>query len=328
MVRQNSEESEPNKRRSLDPAGASEGATGYFHPAYCQSLSEFGTPRFLRKSGSWILERQIPNSNQLDAMGCYPLFVCQDWSQLYVDLEELQGEVVSLAIVSDPFGEYDSEYLRRCFPDRVLAFKDHMVIDLTQAPESFVAAHHRRNARKALERLSIELCKDPTLFAEEWTRLYSGLVARHNIRGLTAFSAKSLSAQLAVPGIVMFRATDHDETVGMTLWYVSRNRAYYHLGAYSDVGYDLHASFALFWRSIEHFQNQGLEWLTLGAGAGVSGSDDEDGLNRFKRGWSTGTRTAFFCGRIYDRHSYSEAMHVAGLSPSDYFPAYRKGEFY
>jgi hypothetical protein len=302
-------------------------ATGYLHALYCQSLSEFGTPRFLRESGGWILERQIPNSRQLDAMGCYPLFACQHWSQLHVDLDELQSDLVSLAIVADPFGEHDPAYLRKCFPDRVVPFKEHMVIDLSRSPESFVDAHHRRNARKALERLNVERCADATLFGDEWNSLYANLVERHGLRGLTAFSATSFRAQLAVPGMVMFRATHGDETVGMTLWYADRSVAYYHLGAYSEAGYELRASFALFWRVIEYFSTRGLQWLNLGAGAGLSGNRQEDGLSRFKRGWATGTRTAYFCGRIFDQQRYAEAMGIRQVAASDYFPAYRKGEF-
>ena len=55
-------------------------------------------------------------------------------------------------------------------------------------------------------------------------------------------------------------------------------------------------------------------------------NDGTDGLSRFKRGWSTGTRTAYFCGRIFDHARYSEIMSVEGGGTTDYFPAYRKGE--
>lgn len=318
---------ESDERADLNPARAPEEATGYFHRLYCQSLSEFGRPRFLEASHGWILERQISNSTQLDAMGCYPLFACQDWSRLHLDMAKLQDELVSLALVTDPFGDFEPHYLRRCFPDRVVPFKEHMVTDLSRAPESFVTGHHRRNARKALDHLSIELCKEATLFADEWTNLYAGLVKRHNIHGLSAFSPASFRMQLAVPGMLMIRATHGEETVGMTLWYADRKRAYYHLGAYSEAGYRLHASFGLFWRAIEHFSSQGLQWLSLGAEAGLSRTDQESGLSRFKRGWATGTRTAFFCGRIFDQDGYAEAMRIRQVAASDYFPAYRSGEF-
>ena len=299
---------------------------GYAHAGYAASLAEFGTPRLLPGSGGWILERPIPLTPHRDAMGCYPLFACQDWSRLHADLDTLQDDLVSLAIVADPFGEHDPAYLRACFPDLVVPFKEHMVTDLSRSPESFVDAHHRRNTRASLGRLTVERCADATVVADEWNSLYATLVARHGIRGLAAFSAASFKVQLAVPGMTVFRATLDEETVGMTLWYADRGVGYYHLGAYSEAGYRFRASFALFWRAIEYFAAQRLRWLNLGAGAGLS-SSGQDGLARFKRGWATGTRTAYFCGRIFDPRRYAEALETGHAAASGYFPAYREGEF-
>src|SRR5690349_8434686 len=70
--------------------------TGYLHPAYAESLSEFGRPRLLPRSRGWILERPIPACPYFDAMGCYPLFTCHDWSELPGDLVDLGSELVSL----------------------------------------------------------------------------------------------------------------------------------------------------------------------------------------------------------------------------------------
>jgi hypothetical protein len=132
--------------------------------------------------------------------------------------------------------------------------------------------------------------------------------------------------QLTTPGIVAFRAIWNHQTVGMLLWYVQGNTGYYHLGAYNPQGYQLNASFALFWKAIEYFSARELDWLSLGAGAGARG-DANDGLTRFKRGWSTGTRTALFCGRIFDRKKYDEILSLRGTTDTGYFPAYRAGEF-
>lgn len=258
-------------------------------------------------------------------MGCYPLFACEDWSKLDQDLDELSGELVSVALVADPFGNHDPELLQKCFPDRVVPFKEHLVTDLSQPPDTFVDTQHRRKSRRAREQLNVEHCDDPLRFVDDWNNLYANLIKRHRIQGLSAFSVASFKAQLAVPGISMFRATHDDETVGMTLWYADRGVAYYHLGAYTDTGYELEASFALFWRVLEHFANQGLRWLNLGAGAGLA--NQADGLTRFKRGWATGTRPAYFCGRIFDRLKYDEALRARNIGLSDYFPGYRKGEF-
>jgi hypothetical protein len=304
---------------------------GYAHPAYAQALEEFGTPLSLPRCGGWILRRPVRGFSYFDAMGCYPLFSCTDWSSLKPDLDQAGSELVSLAAVIDPFGTQEEALLRDCFPDVVIPFKEHMAADLTQSPDDYVAAHHRRNAQKALQEIQIDIPADPTLYLEDWIKLYDVLIERHGIRGLSAFSNDSFARQLQVPGMLMFRATYEGRTAGMVLWYVSNGVAYYHLGAYTDEGYEKRASFALFWTALEYFAGHGVRWLNLGAGAGLSANGEEDGLTRFKKGWSNSRRTAWFCGRIFDRKKYDEIVKArvvpSGQSPTNYFPAYRQGEF-
>ncbi|HYH84642.1 MAG TPA: GNAT family N-acetyltransferase [Pyrinomonadaceae bacterium] len=302
-----------------------EEASGYLHPLYAGSLAEFGTPRLLPRSGGWVLERTVEGFDYRDAMGCYPVFCCRDWSQLRRDLDALEGELVSVAMVTDPFGGYDAESLKETFGDVVAPFKQHFVVDLKRRPETFVHAHHRRNARKALGALRVEECARPVDFLDEWDALYRVLVERHGVGGIAAFSRESFAAQLRVPGVAAFRAVRDGATEGMLLWYVQGDVAYYHLGAYSERGYELRASFALFSEAIEHFARRGLHWLNLGGGAGASGG--ESGLSRFKQGWATETLTAYFCGRVLDREKYEEVWRAKNVPPTNYFPAYRLGEF-
>jgi len=300
--------------------------TGYYHADYAASLADFGVPRLLSGSGGWILQRSIAGTPFWDAMGCYPLFCCTDWSALAQDLEEISEELTSLVLVTDPFGEYTEETLRSAFSDLAKPFKDHFVVDLEADAERFVDPHHRRSARKALSAVSIERCEDTAGHVNEWRDLYANLSARHDIRGIARFSDASFARQSKVPGGVILRATHEGQTVGMIWWFVSGNVAYYHLGAYSDRGYELRASFALFWRAIELFKAAGLRWLNLGAGAGV-GNNPTDGLSRFKRGWSTGVRPTYLCGRIFDRVRYEQLVKSKGIQDPVYFPAYRTGEF-
>jgi hypothetical protein len=302
--------------------------TGYLSPIYSESLDDFGKSCKLPRSGGAILKRRIPGFKYYDAMGIYPLFTCRDWTKLYVDLNDLRDEIVCLSLVTDPFGNYDERYLRYCFPDKLIPYKNHFVIDLNYSLQTFVSKHHHRNARKALKYLFVERCEEPIVFMDEWVRLYKKLIKRHNIEGIAAFSMPSFKKQLRVPGIVAFRAIYNDETVGMLLWYIQDERVgYYHLGAYSNRGYEMRASFALFWIAIEYFATVGIRWLCLGAGAGLS-NNGTDGLGRFKQGWATGTRTAYFCGRIFNNDRYITITKAKSFDNSDYFPAYREGEFF
>jgi len=300
--------------------------TGYYHPLYPQSLEAFGDPLALRFCNGYALKRPIPGFSDYDAMGCYPLFVCQDWTQLHAGLQDLAAEIVSLSLVTDPFGAYDEQLLRACFPDVVMPFKEHFVRDMSCSLEASVSEHHRRSARKALRQIHVERCEDPAACAGDWVRLYQALIARHAIGGIAAFSRDAFEKQLRVPGIVVFQAFFEQRILGMLLWYVQGDIAYYHLGAYSTLGYDMRASFALFWSAIEYFATSGVGWLNLGAGAGIHHTE-QDGLSRFKKGWSTGTRTAYLCGRIFKRDRYTEIVTEKGMSTTEYFPAYRAGEF-
>ena len=105
---------------------------GYASEGYAISLSEFGQPRFLPMSEGWIQERLIQNSSQKDARAMYPLFSCNKWTHLPQDLDVLQQDsgLVSLVIVTDPFGDYDEGLLHYCFPDLVRPFKRHYLVDM------------------------------------------------------------------------------------------------------------------------------------------------------------------------------------------------------
>jgi hypothetical protein len=318
--------------------------TGYLHRAYVASVVPGCWTRELPRSGAWIIERAVGGDVPArDAMGSYPLLCCPRWGALAADLDELgaagggagnDDALVSLVAVTDPFGEHTPADLRAAFVDHVAPFKDHLVADLSRPLAGFVSAHHRRYARAAARGLDVERCADPTLRLHDWCALYDVLVARHGITGVAAFSRASFAAQLQVPGVEVFRAAVAGETVGMLIWYRQEEVAYYHLAAYSERGYAARASFALFWASFEHFAAQGVRWLSLGAGAGLgaaptaaaagSGSgSDEDGLVRFKRGWATGTRPTYLCGRILRPRLYAELVRARGVRPTSFFPAYR-----
>lgn len=298
--------------------------TGYLHPLYAKSLSNYGTPYFLPNCQGFIVKRPITEDGTvlgIDAMGCYPLFTCVDWSRLSLDLNAIDRDLISLVVVTDPFGDYTEGELRNCFPDHMRLYKPHFVIDLSQAPKTFISSHHSRNIAKASAKVGVEHCEQPIQYLTAWMNLYNKLVARHSITGIAQFTS-AFARQLQVPGIVMFRAMYQDEIIGIIIWYIQGDVVYYHLAAYSEEGYTLRASYALFWEAITYFSAKGLKWLNLGAGAGIEANED-DGLTRFKRGWATGTRDTYLCGRIFDTITYTKLSNNSHNKPTTFFPAYR-----
>jgi hypothetical protein len=87
---------------------------GYLHPQYAASLSEFGEPMQLPKSGGWLLKRPV-DGIRADAMGTYPPFACADWKSLQCDFNQLGRSLVSIVAVDGPVRR-----LRRDFASRLL----------------------------------------------------------------------------------------------------------------------------------------------------------------------------------------------------------------
>jgi hypothetical protein len=296
---------------------------GYLHPRYAASLTEFGKPRLLRNAIGWVLEREIPGTQQRDAMGSYPLFVCGDWTRLGDDLKELDDDLISLTIVTDPLGDFSVQQLQSWFSDRVTPFKEHFIIDLDA--KQTVSRHHRYYAQRALAAVEVDVFTDGPAFLDDWIKLYANLSSRHDLTGINAFSRSSFAKQLSVPGLVIFRAQQQRETVGAHLWYVQGETAYSHLAAVSQRGYDLMASYALYAYALDYFGRHA-RIMHLGAGAGLH-NDQADGLARFKRGWANGTRTAYLCGKIFNHKKYHELVTSSACAAGNYFPAYRMNEF-
>ena len=296
---------------------------GYAAKEYARSFAEFGEPLALPRSGGWLLARALPDESGHDATGCYPLFCCTDWERLRHDLQDLPTKIVAVSLVADAAAEVTLAALQVSFPDVCYHYKDHYFADLSHPLGSFVASHHQRNARQAAKSLRVERLENPLEFLSTWNELYGQLIERHDIRGQAAFSAVAFQQQFMVPGLRAYAAFAHDEIVGMVLWMVDEATAYYHLAAYSDAGYELKASFAVFWHSLEAFAAEGIHYAALGGGAGTFAASE--GLSRFKQGWSNETRPAYLCGRILDRARYAELTARSGNrdSSSSYFPAYR-----
>lgn len=294
--------------------------TGYLHPGYAASFAADGAVYSLPSCGGWLIERAIPGSDARDAMGCYPLFACRDWSQLGRDLEPLGPALVSVTLVTDPFGAYDAPLLTQTF-DRVIPYKQHYVADLTRPSAAFVTADRRQCAATARRRgVTVEEVAQPCDRIDEWTALYAGAMARHNAPG-PVLTRASVLAQLRLPGMVMLRAVWHTETVGLGLFALHGDVAYAHLVALGERAHGLRVSCALYDDALARFAGR-VRWIDWGGVAGAS-DNPNGGLARFKSGWSSGQRTAYLCMRILDHDRYAALAATTGRTESSYLPAYR-----
>lgn len=303
----------------------SEFSVGYSHAQYAASFQQFGELRRLPRSEGLILIRQIPEAPQFrDAVGLYPFICCKNWRELAVDIQALGEEVVTFSVVTDPFGSYDEELLRSCF-QIVRPFKSHFVTDFQHPLNSFLSRHHRRHARNALSEMTVEILDGPQVCVREWDALYENLAKRHGIQGIRRFSEEAFMHQLQTPGTLVFRAAVDGKAVGIDIWYIENEVAYNHLVAVSDLGYQLHANYALQMTALEYLKDR-VRFASFGGVAGLDG-ETQDGLYRFKRGWTNSTRLTYFCGSILNTAVYAELFSSCTPSNNDFFPAYRRGRF-
>jgi len=296
---------------------------GYLHPEYARSLAAFGIPRALPECGGWVLVRDIPECGGKDAMGCYPLFVCNRWDSIDRDLTALANDIVSLVLVSDPFSGTNREFLSERF-SVVRPFKRHLVIstERKQAPE--FDRHHLYYARRSLREMETEIISRPQDMLEEWTALYRNLIARHGISGIQAFSREAFRIQLEIPGLCMIagRMKGTGELAGMHLVIRQNDHAYSHLAAFSAEGYRISAAYGIYLETIRYLEESGVSLFDLGAAAGSSDNPD-DGLARFKKGWANDERMVYLCGAVLNPDAYERACAMTNRKNADWFPEYR-----
>ncbi|MFC2055794.1 GNAT family N-acetyltransferase, partial [Chloroflexota bacterium] len=190
--------------------------------------------------------------------------------------------------------------------------------------ELSVRKRYRKYARSALKDLKVEYSNEPKKYLSEWVQLYRYLIERHHITGMRTFSETSFQVLFSIPGVEMFIVRRDREIIGADIWLVDGEVGYAHLSAISPFGYELRASYALYWVAMQHYARS-LRWLDHGAGTGLT--QKEDGLTTFKQGWANETRPVYFCGKVLNQKKYEEISRAKGFSGVTYFPAYRDGEY-
>lgn len=300
-------------------------SSGYRHPAYAAVFSEFGVPRELRNSGGNVLVRATPMFDMQDAMGCYPIFSCINWSGLHEDIRDLASDgVLCLSLVTDPFGKVTQQELSEMF-ERVIPFKLHFVADLSEPVERIVSGKRLRAAMKSLERLDVRVEKLTEKCVDDWLTLQHELAARHGMKGMKILSRSAVERLFAVPGVTIIQAAVDGETVGMHIELIQGDVVYGHLASYSARGRKIGAAGALHVWEIDHFRGK-KAWIDWGGASGTVPSV-QDGLTDFKQGFSNATRQTYFCARVLHKQAYSALVKKIASRDTEYFPAYRAGEF-
>jgi hypothetical protein len=277
---------------------------------HCEATAEYFD---VRPWNIGVLARAIPGTAWRDAAGSYPLTCLDREADIDEGLCVLQrAGFISFVGVLDP--TRDAEAVASAFPWR-RAFKPHYLI---RDPGSRFSptARHRGNIRKARQTCLLRAGRlAPWL--PEWSDLYGRMSRSRGWSPLHRFSARHEEDLAGAEEIVAFRADVGSELAAMCLFVRDGERAYYHLGASTPVGYAVRASYGVMAEAVEYFSDAAV--VDLGGAAGMSNLA-ADGLARFKRGFANAEATAWLVGSILDEGKYRA---LSGGTNTDFFPAYR-----
>jgi hypothetical protein len=285
----------------------------YSTAAYAATLSHVGHPFDVPEWGTHVIARSIPGGGA-DIIGTYPICALPSDADISGGMKRLKDAgFVSVTLVLDNHHR----------PDRlpglyVREFKQHYIHEGNQnsiAGGYRPSQDHRykiRRSRRHVDARPIKLAG----YLNEWCALYDGLVKRHILSGVHVFPRESFASLSQIGGIEAFGGFVGDELVCISIWAAHEGRAYSHLVASSERGYELRASYAVMDAAIRHYAD--FDVINLGGSAGPG--DRDDGLSQYKRGFCNATSPSWLATAILDDEAYDK---LSGDKVTEFFPSYR-----
>ena len=292
----------------------------YASAEFALSLGHIGRPHRLHDAGTSVLLRQIGAGPHRDATGPYPFCVIGR-VDIANDLAGLAAAgAVSLTLVSDPFFGPRIERLTEAF-DIVRPLKTLFVNNPSRKLK--LGEQHRRNTNKALAVCTVSRA-DLAKKAELCASIYTDFAVARRFVASQLFPVEHFRRLALVPGAELHLVEVGNDVVGFHIWMMHRGVVYSHLTAMTAEGRARRSGFALSMFALEAFKDQ--EKIVFGGSAGVTDTPN-DGLGRFKSGFSNETTESILCGKVLRPADYRElSVGVADDGPSgaEFFPKYRQ----
>jgi len=286
---------------------------------YARTLAHLGRPIHVGPWNTHLISRNY-GKDVADAVGPYPLTPLLPDCDLGGGIATLRNAgFLTVTLVVDGVTSPSIEDLSKHFT-LVRPFKRHYWFD-RGAGEYAPTKHHRYEIRRASRQGVTVRTMQLAAILDNWTALYQGLIARHEISGFQHFDRSAFEILSTCDGLEAIAAYVGDELVSCHLWFKYGSHVWSHLAASNERGYATSASYAVCDFSLRHFEDLAID---LGGSAGTS-SQSHDGLSRFKAGFGNVERTSYLCGAILDNKRYDSLCQKMGATTEeDYFPAYRR----
>lgn len=290
----------------------------YATEAYARTLGHIGRPVAVPEWGCSVLARPIRGGGE-DVTGCYPIATMSEDADIAGGLTRLrQLGFVSVTLTVDDFHRPSIRILEQAF-DLVRPFKSHFLV--SGGLDAYRPSnHHRYEIKRAMDTVRA-IPIDLKAHMAEWRQLYTTLGERHQFGEAHAFSSSSFAALTDIPGVETIGGFCDDKMVSCHIWVRAGDTVHSHLAASSALGYSRRAAYVVNDASVRHFSDSRI--INFGGGAGLN-DDADNGLARFKKGFSNAVAPSYICGAVLDAKAYaalSSARTSAGVG--DFFPAYR-----
>lgn len=255
---------------------------------------------------STLIQRRIANTGYYDLASVYPFSVDS------LDLFAPPRDAITTTVITNPLGNNSTMIGED--------YKLHAVAECNLFRMAILPENHRRNIKKCQVQALTLVSISPADNADDLINLYPNLIKRHNINGVTAYTPDQLRTLLKVPGAVLFkvRCVEYG-IVNVSLFYIYKDDAYYHLSCQSDHGYKINSNFLMMYDAIRFFKSLGLNRVEIGSHPDGA---INDGLARFKTGFSTCTLPNQIFKYIHKPDIYAKLCVDRDLN--GYFPAYRQ----
>lgn len=287
----------------------------YAREDYARSLGHVGRALAVPEWDSHVLVRATPAADREDGIGPYPLAVLAGGSDVAAGLARLKAAgLVSVVLVLEDRLRPDMAALEAAF-DFVRPFKSHYIFDRSLGSLAY-GKHHRYEIRRALGRVSVSEIRLADHLAA-WQELYGQLSARHGLGGVHAFPPQHHQRLAELDGVRTFAAFIEDRLAAAHVFVTHAGHAMSHLAASAAEGYANGAAYAVNDLAVSGLTD--CEVINFGGGAGA-GDDPNDGLVRFKKGFSNRTAPSYLCGAVLDPDAYRA---LSAGRETGFFPAYR-----
>jgi len=291
----------------------------YSTEMYARTLKNIGQALFVPHWRTSVLVRKI-NATCEDIIGVYPITVIAQDADLKGGLDYLKkAGFVSVILVFDHFNHPSVSKLQEAF-EFFRPFKEHYIYRPQASPIKY-SKHHRYEIRKALKTLHVEKINLGNEI-HHWQELYSNLIKRHHLKSLHVFPPEHYQTLSHLEGIISFGAWMNNKLVSCHIWAEHNGFVHSHLAASNETGYETSAAYALNDLAITYFNEAKI--INFGGGAGFT-NDLNNGLVKFKRGFSNEQAMSYLGGAILNKDIYQKLLLEYGVNNTvtDFFPAYR-----